>query len=71
MLVNIQAYQEARPVNSFAKDYADVMLVELDKKFPNCGTENELYAFAQILHPFYRESLFRKAVERIPGKPSR
>ena len=64
MLINLQSYLEARPVNSFAKDYANVVIVELNKRFPDCGTQNDLYCCGHILHPFYRGSLFRKGSQK-------
>jgi hypothetical protein len=64
MLINLQSYLEARPVNSFAKDYANVVIVELNRRFPDCGTQNDLYCFGHILHPFYRGSLFRKGSQK-------
>ena len=64
MLINLQSYLEARPVNSFAKDYANVVIVELNRRFPDCGTQNDLYCYGHILHPFYRGSLFRKGSQK-------
>ena len=66
MLANLQGLleKEARDgTQSFAKDYAEVMIKELDIRFPNVGTDNELYAFGQILHPYYRGRLFRRGTE--------
>jgi hypothetical protein len=68
MLINLHAYLEARPANSFAKDYAKNMAKELDKRFPGNGMDQDLYAFGHILHPFYRGSLFRKGSEKWKAK---
>ena len=62
MLANLQGYleKEARDgTQSFAKDYAEIMINELQKRFPN-----ELFCFGHILHPYFRGRLFRKGTER-------
>ena len=67
MLQNLQGYleKEARDGSqSFAKDYATIMIDELQRRFPNVGTDNELYCFGHILHPYFRGRLFRKGTER-------
>ena len=64
MLINLNAYLEARPANSFAKDYANVMIVEMDRRFKASGMEDFLYCFGHILHPYYRGSLFRKGTQK-------
>jgi hypothetical protein len=65
MLYNMQAYLEAKTkTNSFAKDYASVVLDQMGRRFPDCGTQNDLYCCGHILHPYYRGSLFRKGSER-------
>ena len=65
MLANLQGYLEskARGTQSFVKDYSWIMLNDLNRRFPNCGTNNELYGFGQIIHPFYRGRLFRRGTE--------
>jgi hypothetical protein len=61
----MQAYLETKArTDSFAKDYATVVLEQLGRRFPDCGIHNELYCSGHILHPFYRGSLFRKGTER-------
>ena len=67
MLANLEGYleKEARDgTQSFAKDYAAILISELHRRFPNVGTDNELYCFGHILHPYFRGRLFRKGTER-------
>ena len=46
------------------KDEATGKKLELEKRFPGWGTENDLYCFGQILHPFYRGSLLSKGSQK-------
>jgi hypothetical protein len=53
-------------VKVVAKDYANVVLDQLGKRFPECGTQNDLYCSGHILHPFTEEVCSGK--ERKDGK---
>jgi hypothetical protein len=67
LLVNLQGYLEKECTDhpqSFGKDYAEILITELGRRFPNVGSDNELYAFGHILHPYYRGRLLRKGSER-------
>ena len=66
-LANMDGYLEkiARDgTQSFAKDYAEVLINELHRRFPNVGTDNELYCFGHILHPYFRGRLFKRGTQR-------
>ncbi len=36
------------------KEFCRTLHAKLSKRFPACGTNNKLYAYGAILHPFYR-----------------
>ncbi len=36
------------------KEFCRTLHTKLSKRFPACGTNNKLYAYGAILHPFYR-----------------
>ena len=67
LLVNLQGYLEKVGLEhpaSFGHDYCEILINELNRRFPDNGCTNELYAFGHILHPYYRGRLMRKGSER-------
>jgi hypothetical protein len=41
------------------REYASACLLEIYRRFPKCGTELKEYAYANILHPYFRGNLVR------------
>ncbi len=55
----LKQIKEKASVERFEKEYATACLREIYKRFPKCGTELKEYAFANILHPYFRGNLVR------------
>jgi hypothetical protein len=48
-----------KPEESWAKDFANAMLKEMNKRFPANGTKVDTYCYSNILHPYFRGSLLK------------
>lgn len=74
-LFNMEGYlsslQFKPTVSEETKEFCKSLLSKLERRFPACGTTNKIYAFAAILHPFYRgltlaqhdSSVYRSMIE--------
>ena len=47
-------------IQSATKDFVQILIGELNRRFPNHGTKNHFHAMGNFLHPFFKGALVKK-----------